>query len=71
MISKLNFMLVFSTWTEWSTCSVTCGAGEKTRTRTCDQNCSGIPNDDLLQTQTCNDTECPPGKKNEPYLTRK
>ena len=63
MISKLNFMLVFSTWSEWSTCSVTCGAGEKTRTRTCDQNCAGIPNDDLLQTQTCNDTECPPGKK--------
>ena len=46
----------FSMWSNWSTCSLTCGSGEQTRTRTCDKGCS---NDDLVETQSCNDTACP------------
>ena len=39
---------------------MSCGSGEQTRTRTCDQGCS---NDDLLQTQNCNDVACPGKQK--------
>ena len=50
------FLLVFSLWSEWSSCSMSCGSGQQTRTRSCDQGCS---NDDLLETQSCNDVACP------------
>ena len=57
--SKFTFLSVFSLWSEWSSCSVTCGAGEQTRTRTCDNNCDGVQNDDLSETQSCNNGDCP------------
>ena len=57
----LIFLKVFSTWSDWSSCSVTCGSGEQTRTRTCDQNCSS---GDLQEIQGCNDSDCP-GKYNK------
>ena len=50
---------VFLSWSEWSSCSLTCGSGEQTRTRTCVRSCNGIRNDELLETQSCNDDECP------------
>ena len=57
--STFNFFSVFSLWSEWSSCSVTCGSGEQTRTRTCDENCDGVQNDDLSETQSCNNGDCP------------
>ena len=52
----------YDEWGEWGLCSVTCGPGEKTRMRTCQQpicwdgtNCTG-PADD---TTDCNDACCP------------
>ena len=55
---------MFSPWSEWSTCSlngqpVVCGSGEQTRTRTCDRNCDAVQNDDLTETQSCNNDDCP------------
>ena len=52
---------VFLPWSEWSSCSLTCGYGQQTRTRTCDGhvNCDGVQNDDLKETQSCNNGDCP------------
>ena len=52
-----------SEWSEWSTCTKTCGTGEEQRTRTCTnptpfhggQDCSGP----LTDAQPCNTQECP------------
>ena len=57
--STLNFLSVFSSWSEWSSCSPTCGSGQQTRTRTCNQYCDGAQNDDLEETQSCNNGDCP------------
>ncbi|XP_041359749.1 SCO-spondin-like isoform X3 [Gigantopelta aegis] len=52
---------VFAAWTDWSTCSTTCGGGETVRTRTCTEplhggsNCSGA----WRQNDTCNTQPCP------------
>ena len=56
---------MFIPWSEWSSCSVTCGSGEQTRTRTCDQNCDETRDYHLAETQSCNDNDCPAGKKLE------
>ncbi|XP_078658305.1 angiopoietin-1 receptor-like [Branchiostoma floridae x Branchiostoma belcheri] len=56
----------WSPWTNWSPCSVSCGKGTRTRTRTCDnpspayggQDCEGA----ARETQTCPDQPaCPTG----------
>lgn len=44
-------------WTSWSTCSATCGAGQRFRTRACNDlanPCIGVP----MDTQTCNMGKC-------------
>lgn len=46
-------------WTEWNSCSVTCGPGVRTRSRTCDQGCDDVPNENLVQSEICNEIECP------------
>ena len=48
--------LVVSTWSSWSSCSMTCGPGEQTRTRECHQGCKGVP---TSETQVCNEVDCP------------
>nr|XP_018671668.1 A disintegrin and metalloproteinase with thrombospondin motifs adt-1 isoform X2 [Ciona intestinalis] len=49
----------WNSWTQWTTCPVTCGGGRKTRERTCTtgriQDCDG-PNQQLL---SCNRRPCP------------
>ena len=57
--SSLKFFSVFLSWSEWSSCSLTCGSGKQTRTRTCDRSCNGIQNDELSETQICNEVDCP------------
>ena len=54
---------VLSAWSNWTTCTVTCGGGVKQRNRSCifddvappGNNCTG----NLTETQTCEDNPCP------------
>ncbi len=54
-------------WSEWGSCSVTCGVGNQTRTRTCTDptpanggmNCSETNVE--IDTQTCSGDPCPVG----------
>ena len=52
---------VLGNWTEWSSCSVTCGPGTQRRTRQCKpprhggKDCQG-PTE---ETRDCNDKPCP------------
>ncbi len=59
----------WSIWSAWSTCSVTCGNGNQTQTRTCSnpspanggKNCSAFNTETV--TQACTSQPCPVGKK--------
>ena len=59
---------VFTTWSEWSTCTVTCGGGTKTRDR-----CFEPANDSADQCETenadCNETACPAWASWRPWST--
>ena len=64
----------FSGWSFWSDCSLTCGGGIQTRTRTCTypppqgygEDCDGPLQDD----QACNKSPCPGGKSSSlPRIT--
>ena len=48
----------FSVWNEWSDCSKICGNGQKTRTRTCVENCDNVDSNELIDTEICNDRNC-------------
>ena len=53
---------LFGVWSDWSSCSVTCGGGERSRTRPCSSGCSIIDDDDddddRTETEVCNQSEC-------------
>ena len=52
-------ILVFSEWTEYSSCTTTCGEGSKTRTRTCIGGiCSRAAEADLTEISICNERGC-------------
>ena len=40
-------------------CSTTCGLGEITRSRLCQTGCDYVTSDDLTQSQSCKDRDCP------------
>ncbi|RUS91461.1 hypothetical protein EGW08_000785, partial [Elysia chlorotica] len=50
-------------WSEWSSCTVTCGGGTRNRQRACDnptpslggQECAGA----MAEVEECNNTTCP------------
>ena len=47
----------WTTWSLWTTCSVTCGEGRRMRTRSCQgspEQCQG----DAIQEQTCVEVDC-------------
>ena len=48
----------FSLWGAWSSCSKTCGDGEKNRNRNCNNHCEGVSPEDKSETGTCNDGNC-------------
>ena len=50
---------LLSQWNEWNGCSVTCGPGQQTRSRTCNQGCDDVPTNELEDTQSCNLVDCP------------
>ena len=63
---KIIFLLVdgdWDTWSQWGPCSVSCGPGQQTKSRTCTnpapahggQACTGNSTD----IQSCNDAVCP------------
>ena len=57
MCSKLlQGPVLFSEWTDYSSCSDTCGQGVKIRTRECTQ--GACDSSDLVDTVACNEGGC-------------
>ena len=51
--------LVWSEWTEFTSCSASCGEGTTTRTRTCIGGiCSRATDADIFETSVCNEIGC-------------
>lgn len=47
-------------WTDWSSCSVTCGKGRQIRWRYCLRDCSTAETE--MEEKACQLPACPPGK---------
>ncbi|XP_061570036.1 SCO-spondin [Cololabis saira] len=52
---------VYEAWSSWSPCSVSCGRGQTTRTRSCRDAVGGPPCAETTQTQGCDLPSCPAG----------
>ena len=48
----------YSSWSKWSSCSKTCGDGDRTRTRSCIAYCNDVESSHLSRTETCNVGDC-------------
>ena len=56
LILMTDSITVWSSWSLWSTCTVTCGEGEQQRTRNCDgSGCSGS----TVERRRCQEGRCP------------
>ncbi|XP_008216095.1 stress response protein NST1-like isoform X2 [Nasonia vitripennis] len=59
--SSSSSSVLWSPWTRWSSCSVSCGRGSQTRDRRCLGGCDHQLNIES-QTRVCHLSECPPAK---------
>uniref|UniRef100_A0A3Q2QHI6 SCO-spondin n=1 Tax=Fundulus heteroclitus TaxID=8078 RepID=A0A3Q2QHI6_FUNHE len=50
---------VYEPWSPWSSCSVSCGPGQRTRTRSCQDTDGGPSCVDTTQTESCDLPSCP------------
>ena len=66
MLHNFNQDGGWTQWSDWDTCTLTCGGGNQTHTRNCTEpppqfggiDCDGLTSD----TQSCNENPCPIGK---------
>jgi len=56
---------VYQPWSQWSSCSASCGSGQRMRTRPCQEKEGGPPCSDTEQTDSCMQPTCP-GRSNAP-----
>ena len=59
LLKWFSAAIVFTEWADWSACSVTCGTGVRSRTRTCEGGCSKTSVSDLSETEACDEGVCP------------
>ena len=60
----LLFFIELTPWTPWTSCSKTCGSGERTRERKCEfpnqrKNSNPCGNAPLFEREVCNSQKCP------------
>ena len=57
-LSVFSGLSKYASWNEWSSCSKTCGDGDRTRVRSCISYCDNIKSSDLSSTRPCNVVNC-------------
>ena len=62
-----------SDWSSWSACSVTCGNGNRIRTRSkiVEETNGGLCRGEAVQNELCNEKECPGIKSLNPLIKHK